>query len=614
MGVAFTNNWELLINKLQSVLSTEFGQTLKVYSSIKDITEASQYLQIKPAGSDSLEYYQDSEIREFSLSLELHYKNQNIKNRGFAQIMLLTSRVEEVISNNPTLTLSDNSKAHNCRIESTEINKDDPDEYVVIMDFKCVHANSILTPTVTITAAEVVDGATSSDSAISLTFTLNRDSDNFVVGDIDVTNGVLSNFVTVSSTIYTASFTASAQGATTIRVLADKFTGINATGGNTASDIFNWNYVPQFIFTVEIPSDDKTFALPIVEVTGHTPNFNIDWGDSSNDDITAHDDSALDHTYSTAGTKTIRIERTVKGLKFNNSGDKTLIRTISNWGGLDITETNTFHGCTNLTVTASNSPAISTTNLHRTFSSCSNLTAVGGTWDTSSVENFTAMFIDAVVFNQDISSWNMSSATSLQSMFSNAYEFNQDLGAWDTSNVTTMYGMFWTAKKFNNGGQPLTQSGNNWDMSNVTNMQFMMRDCFEFNQDIGDWDTSSVTNMHGTFGDARIFNQDIGNWNVSSVEDMRGLFSNAYVFNQDISSWDVNQVTDFTNIFIGNTGLSTANYNKLLHHWEADDPLNSKSFHGGDATTDTSSGGVNGTTARQNLIDNHSWTITDGDS
>ena len=371
--------------------------------------------------------------------------------------------------------------------------------------------------------------------------------------------------------------------------------------------------MPQFIFTVEIPSDDKTFALPIVEVTGHTPNFNIDWGDSSNDDITAHDDLALDHTYSTAGTKTIRIERTVKGLKFNNSGDKTLIRPISNWGGLDITETNTFHGCTNLTVTASNSPAISTTTLYRTFSSCSNLTAVGGTWDTSSVENFTAMFIDAYVFNQDISSWNMSSATSLQSMFSNAYEFNQDLGAWDTSNVTTMYGMFWTAKKFNNGGQPLTQSGNNWDMSNVTNMKFMMRDCFEFNQDIGDWDTSSVTTMHGTFGDARIFNQDIGNWNVSSVEDMRGLFSNAYVFNQDISSWDVNQVTDFTNIFIGNTGLSTANYNKLLHHWEADDPLNSKSFHGGDATTDTSSGGVDGTAARQNLVDNHSWTITDGD-
>ena len=98
--------------------------------------------------------------------------------------MLLTSRVEEVISNNQTLTLSDNSKAHNCRIESTEINKDDPDEYIVIMDFKCVHANNSLTPAITITAAEVADGATSSDSQL-ITLEVNRGmalvhNDNFV--------------------------------------------------------------------------------------------------------------------------------------------------------------------------------------------------------------------------------------------------------------------------------------------------------------------------------------------------------------------------------------------------------------------------------------------------
>tara|TARA_R100000742_G_C4272480_1_gene91695 strand:+ start:58 stop:1482 length:1425 start_codon:yes stop_codon:yes gene_type:complete len=255
MGVAFTNNWELLIDKLQSVLSTEFGQTLKIYSSIKDITEASQYLQIKPAGSDSIEYYQDSEIREFSLSLELHYKNQNIKNRGFAQIMLLTSRVEEVISNNPTLTLSDNSKAHNCRIESTEINKDDPDEYIVNMDFKCVHANSSLTPALSITASQVSSGVSSTDEFLSLTFTLNRDSNNFAASDVDVTNGVLSSF-SGSGSVYTATFTPSALGATTIRVLADKFTGINATGANTASNIFNWTYVPA-IRSLELNGTDE---------------------------------------------------------------------------------------------------------------------------------------------------------------------------------------------------------------------------------------------------------------------------------------------------------------------------------------------------------------------
>ena len=135
-----------------------------------------------------------------------------------------------------------------------------------------------------------------------------------------------------------------------------------------------------------------------------------------------------------------------------------------------------------------------------------------------------------------------------------------------------------------------------------------------FNGNITNWDVSSVTTMRSTFLNCTNFNQNIGDWVVSNSTDMQRMFKNAQNFNQDISSWDVNQVADFTEFMFGNTALSTANYNKLLHYWEADDPLDSKSFHGGDATTDTSLGGVNGTEARQNLIDNHSWTITDGHS
>ena len=45
------------------------------------------------------------------------------------------------------------------------------------------------------------------------------------------------------------------------------------------------------------------------------------------------------------------------------------------------------------------------------------------------------------------------------------------------------------------------------------------------------------------------------------------------------------------------SGLSTFNGNMVV----------------GNATTDTSTGGVDGTAARARLVDNHSWTITDGD-
>ena len=131
------------------------------------------------------------------------------------------------------------------------------------------------------------------------------------------------------------------------------------------------------------------------------------------------------------------------------------------------------------------------------------------------------------------------------------------------------------------------------------------------------WDVSNVTNMNAMFLGSP-FNQDLSSWDVSKVTNMSYMFYNVTEFNQDISGWDVNQVTTFTNFLFDNTDLSTANYNKLLHNWHADDPVDSLTFHGGDATTDSSSGGVDGTAARAALVlatgsGGDGWTITDGD-
>ena len=52
---------------------------------------------------------------------------------------------------------------------------------------------------------------------------------------------VLSNFVATSSTVYTATFTPSAAGATTIDVAAITFTGA-ASNNNTVATQFNWIY------------------------------------------------------------------------------------------------------------------------------------------------------------------------------------------------------------------------------------------------------------------------------------------------------------------------------------------------------------------------------------
>jgi len=97
-------------------------------------------------------------------------------------------------------------------------------------------------PTMTITAAEVSDGGTSADTSLSLTFTASEATSNFTVDDITVTNGAISNFASTSSTVYTATFTPTAGGATTIDVAAGVFTDA-AGNNNTAATQFNWTYL-----------------------------------------------------------------------------------------------------------------------------------------------------------------------------------------------------------------------------------------------------------------------------------------------------------------------------------------------------------------------------------
>ena len=98
-------------------------------------------------------------------------------------------------------------------------------------------------PTMTIISAEVSDGATSDHATLSLTFTSNEATSNFASEDITVTNGVISSFAAVSSTVYTVTLTPTAAGEVTIIVALGAFT--DAAGNqNIAATQFTWTYAP----------------------------------------------------------------------------------------------------------------------------------------------------------------------------------------------------------------------------------------------------------------------------------------------------------------------------------------------------------------------------------
>ena len=98
------------------------------------------------------------------------------------------------------------------------------------------------TMTITSTTAGVTSGSTTNDSTIALRFTSSRATSDFVVGDITVNGGSLSSFAAVSSTVYTATFTPSGAGATTIDVAGNKFTDSVGGNNNSAATQFVWTY------------------------------------------------------------------------------------------------------------------------------------------------------------------------------------------------------------------------------------------------------------------------------------------------------------------------------------------------------------------------------------
>ena len=319
----------------------------------------------------------------------------------------------------------------------------------------------------------------------------------------------------------------------------------------------------KFTFTVKTDesgtSNNDQFTLPLDSNFGTsvaTPAI-VEWGDGNTDTISSYNQAEITHTYSSAGTYTIKISDYMRGWKFNNSGDERKMIEISNWGIYVNTEQSAFFDCLNMDVTATDKPTLEA--VGSMFRNCHNLvTMQPNDWDVSGLTSFGSMFRGCLKFNSYIGDWDMSNATNLTNMFFNAELFNQNISGWDVSSVTSFGGIF--------------------------------RDAEAFNQPIGAWDTSSATGMKASFQRTRDFQQDLSNWDISSLN----------------STDDLN---DFMKNKTGSNSYSTALYDALLIAWAGQTVRSGLSPNFGGAQF-TSGGAAEA--ARTSLINDDGWTITDG--
>jgi hypothetical protein len=125
------------------------------------------------------------------------------------------------------------------------------------------------TMAITSTTSGVTNGSTT-NQAIALTFTSSKATNNFLVGDISVTNGTLSAFAASSGTdgkVYTATFTPTSPGRCTINVASSAYT--DAIGNNNAAaNTFSFVYIPNFATYNNANNLEQTYIAGFLDVSG----------------------------------------------------------------------------------------------------------------------------------------------------------------------------------------------------------------------------------------------------------------------------------------------------------------------------------------------------------
>jgi hypothetical protein len=291
--------------------------------------------------------------------------------------------------------------------------------------------------------------------------------------------------------------------------------------------------------TTQAGSASDTVVLPLL--SGGTYSGTIDWGDGSTSALSYANRT---HVYASSGIYNVTISGTIGGFQFNNGGDKAKITDVSNWGTLDITTDRVFYGCTNLDVSATDAPIISTASLLMCFRSCTSLTTPDFyNWDVSGVVLFNSAFRLCTNFNGNVSTWDVSNGSDFAAMFVTCSVFNSNISAWNMASATSV-------------GTAGAGSG-------------MLENCFAFNQDISGWSFPSLTSLARIFVNCTSFDQPIQNWDFSNIVNVDNMLNNADTFDQDISAISVSQMTNMFNFMINATGLSTANYDALLIAWDA---------------------------------------------
>ena len=144
MAITPENTFKNILDKLRNVLRTEFKGSLPIYIGHEQKEQGNQYLRLDPVGSTLNEYNVNGEMREYQINMFYYFADPNVNKSSLDHVLRFVSRIEALIHDNITMTLTDSTNCFNCRIEATELNAlDDENEYVVQFEWRGQHLGNL---------------------------------------------------------------------------------------------------------------------------------------------------------------------------------------------------------------------------------------------------------------------------------------------------------------------------------------------------------------------------------------------------------------------------------------------------------------------------------------
>jgi len=271
-----------------------------------------------------------------------------------------------------------------------------------------------------------------------------------------------------------------------------------------------------FQFQITIANDGDTFDMPLD--ASSTINALVDWGDGTTNTVVAFNDVNKTHTYALAGDYQISMTGVINGWENGLAPitSSTQMENISNWGSFEISTGAPFAFNSNLTITATDAPSITSTSLRGAFYACEQFDELPpgfNTWDFSSLtasDAFGFLFAETTgLVSADLSGIQLNSTVGASNMF-----INSTVETIDCSNVKFGASPFSFQRLDNCVSIDFTNS----DTSTCTNMASVFSGCLNLKDlDLSSWDTSNVTNILNIFGNTRFDNLNISNWDLSSI-------------------------------------------------------------------------------------------------